>query len=191
MTKTARQTVREASFRTQKPRTEGAPRLVCLAVKLTCDLDFERDGGGCKAAGGRCGGPAFDPPSCRGGALFLVGGRCRAERVHKVAAQAHLGADRAFLRREAFVICVGSHEGEGEDKAESKDQRRRKGCCPPEQMGLFHAVSSFMVFRFSILARSFALCQGFFADRIKFHKTDTFSFARAETDAEALGEGGV
>ena len=177
MTKTARQTVREASFRTQKPRTEGAPRLVCLAVKLTCDLDFERDGGCCKAAGSRCGGPAFDPPSCRGGTLFLLFGSGGAERVREFAAQAHLGADRAVLGGEAFVICVGSHEGEGEDKAESEDQRRRKGCCPPEQMGLLHAVSSFKVFRFSILARSFALCQGFFADRIKFHKTDTFSIA--------------
>ena len=119
MTKTARQTVREASFRTQKPRTKGAPRLVCLAVKLTCDLDFERDGRGRKAAGSRRGGPALDGEDGRLGALLLFIGGGGAERVREFVAQAHLGADRAVLGREAFVICIDAEVSGGKDEAES------------------------------------------------------------------------
>ena len=48
----------------------------------------------------------FDRIGRSRGALFLFGGSGTAERVREFIAQAHLGADRAVLGREALVICV-------------------------------------------------------------------------------------
>ena len=93
----------------------------CLPCRetLTCDLDFERDGRGRKAAGSRRGGHALDGEDGRLGVLLLFIGGGGAERVREFVAQAHLGADRAVLGREAFVICIDAEVSGGKDEAES------------------------------------------------------------------------